>query len=157
MHPRLRNLLLMTAALLALGAAPAAGGPAGGTVVGGTATIQGQGGPAVTASTHPKCTPAAITRSISARAICGFVRAVGYSAGTPARSNRLRSFVQFSGRKRRKATITGTSPRASVSDTSVWQLAVLPRAEAYCGARRPRRPVNGSRYLGKAYAATLRV
>ena len=48
MHPRLRNLLLTTAALLALGAAPAAGGPAGGTVVGGSATIQGQGGPAVT-------------------------------------------------------------------------------------------------------------
>src|SRR5215813_10928963 len=48
MHPRLRNLLLTTAALLALGAAPAAAGPAGGTVVGGSATIQGQGGPAVT-------------------------------------------------------------------------------------------------------------
>src|SRR2546430_11786967 len=47
MHPRLRNLLLTTAALLALGTAPAAGGPAGGTVVGGSATIQGQGGPAV--------------------------------------------------------------------------------------------------------------
>src|SRR2546425_7178621 len=47
MHPRLRNLLLTTAALLALGAAPAAGGPAGGTVVGGAATIQGQGGPAL--------------------------------------------------------------------------------------------------------------
>ena len=47
MHPRLRNLLLTTAALLALGAAPAAGGPAGGTVVGGAATIQGQGGPSV--------------------------------------------------------------------------------------------------------------
>ena len=47
MHPRSRNLLLTTAALLALGAAPAAGGPAGGTVVGGSATIQGQGGPAV--------------------------------------------------------------------------------------------------------------
>src|SRR6266516_3315008 len=47
MHPRLRNLLLTTAALLALGAAPAAGGPAGGTVVGGAGTIQGQGGPAV--------------------------------------------------------------------------------------------------------------
>src|SRR5262249_22502177 len=45
--PRLRNLLLTTAALLALGAAPAADGPAGGTVVGGAATIQGQGGPAV--------------------------------------------------------------------------------------------------------------
>src|SRR5215831_6902 len=30
--------------------------------------------------------------------------------------------------------MTGTSPRASVSDTRVWQLAVLPSAEAYCGA-----------------------
>src|SRR4029077_1449743 len=47
MHPRLRNLLLTTAALLALGVAPAAGGPAGGTVVGGTASIQGQGSLAV--------------------------------------------------------------------------------------------------------------
>src|SRR6516165_2039850 len=47
MHPRLRNLVLTTAALIALGAAPAAGGPLGGTVVGGSATIQGQGGPAV--------------------------------------------------------------------------------------------------------------
>src|SRR5947209_3729604 len=47
MHPRLRNLLLTTAALIALGTAPAAGGPAGGTVVDGAATIQGQGGPAV--------------------------------------------------------------------------------------------------------------
>ena len=35
------------------------------------------------------------------------------------------------GRKRRNATITGTSSRASVSDTSVWQLAFLPSAEAY--------------------------
>ena len=32
-----------------------------------------------------------------------------------------------SGRKRRSATIIGTSPRASVSDTNVWQFAVLPR------------------------------
>ena len=43
---------------------------------------------------------------------------------------------QLSGRKRRNATITGTSPRASVKDTSVWQFAVLPRADAYCD--RPR-------------------
>ena len=48
MHPRFSNLVLTTAALLALGAAPAAGGPAGGTVVGGAATIQGQGSPAAT-------------------------------------------------------------------------------------------------------------
>ena len=42
MHPRFRNLVLTITALIALSAAPAAGGPAGGTVVGGTATIQGQ-------------------------------------------------------------------------------------------------------------------
>src|SRR6478736_4864851 len=52
MHPRLRNLLLTkllltTWALLPLGLTPAAAGPEGGTVVGGAATIQGQGGPAV--------------------------------------------------------------------------------------------------------------
>ena len=47
MHPRLRNLLLATTPLLALGLTQAAAGPEGGTVVGGAATIQGQGGPAV--------------------------------------------------------------------------------------------------------------
>src|SRR6266498_5945056 len=47
MHPRSSNLVLTTAALIALSVAPAAGGPEGGTVVGGAATIQGQGGPAV--------------------------------------------------------------------------------------------------------------
>src|SRR5450756_1763996 len=41
------------------------------------------------ANTQPKRTPAAMTRSISARAISGFVRAVRYSAGTPARFIRL--------------------------------------------------------------------
>jgi len=38
------------------------------------------------------------------------------------------------GRDRRKPTMTGTSPDASVVDTSVRQLAFLPSAEAYCGA-----------------------
>jgi filamentous hemagglutinin family protein len=47
MHPRSSNLVLTTAALIALNVMPAAGGPEGGTVVGGAATIQGQGGPAV--------------------------------------------------------------------------------------------------------------
>jgi hypothetical protein len=79
-------------------------------------------------------TPAAVTRSISASAISGLVRAVRYSTGTPARFNRDRSLVQLSGRKRRNATITGTSSRASVSDTSVWQWAFLPSAEACCEA-----------------------
>jgi filamentous hemagglutinin family protein len=48
MHSRFRNLVFTSTALIALGIGPAAGGPAGGTVVGGSATIQGQGGPAVT-------------------------------------------------------------------------------------------------------------
>src|SRR4030081_901207 len=47
MHPRLRNLLPAVMALLALGLSPAAAGPEGASVVGGAATIQGQGGPAV--------------------------------------------------------------------------------------------------------------
>ena len=47
MHPRLCDLLLATTTLLALGASPAAAGPEGGTVVGGAATIQGAGTPAV--------------------------------------------------------------------------------------------------------------
>src|SRR3954462_9647610 len=47
MHPRLRNLLLPTTPLLALGLTQATAGPEGASVVGGAATIQGQGGPAV--------------------------------------------------------------------------------------------------------------
>ena len=47
MHPRLRNLLLATTPLLVFGLTQATAGPEGGTVVGGAATIQGQGGPAV--------------------------------------------------------------------------------------------------------------
>ena len=42
-----RRLLLATTGLLVLGASPAAAGPEGASVVGGAATIQGQGGPAV--------------------------------------------------------------------------------------------------------------
>src|SRR5712675_967010 len=47
MHPRLRNLMLATTPLLALGLTQASAGPEGGTVVGGAATIQGQGGASV--------------------------------------------------------------------------------------------------------------
>src|SRR6476469_9820147 len=68
-----------------------------------------------------------MTRSISAKAISGLVRAARCSTGTPARFKRTGLLVQLSGTKRRNATMTGTSPRASVSDTNVWQLAVLPR------------------------------
>ena len=70
----------------------------------------------------------------SPSAISGFVRAIRCSTGTPARFKRARSLVQLSGRKRRGATVTGISPRASVRDISVWQFAVLPNAEAYCAA-----------------------
>src|SRR5262245_65187154 len=101
---------------------------------------------------QPKRTPAAMARSISARAISGFVRAVRYSAGTPARSNRARLLVQLSGRNSRKASMTGTSPRASVSDTRVWQLAVFPSAEAYCAAT----PTECVPFLGIAVSSITR-
>ena len=44
------------------------------------------------------------------------------------------SSVQASGRNSRSPTITGTSPRANVSDTRVCQFAFLPSAEANSGA-----------------------
>src|SRR6266481_6751782 len=87
-----------------------------------------------------------------AKAISGFVRAVRYSVGTPARSNRARLLVQLSGRNNRNASMTGTSPRASVSDTSVWQLAVLPSAEAYCAAT----PTECVPFLGIAVSSITR-
>src|SRR6516165_11615409 len=61
-----------------------------------------------TANTQPKRTPAAMARSISARAVSGFVRAVRHPAGTPARSKRDRLLVQPSGRNNRNASTTGT-------------------------------------------------
>ena len=54
----MRSVLLLAAtALLALGVAPVAAGPEGGTVVGGAATIQGQGGPSAIIN---QTTPSAI-------------------------------------------------------------------------------------------------
>ncbi len=47
---------------------------------------------------------------------------------------RSASSVQLSDRKSRRPTITGTSREARVTDTSDWQLDVLPSDEAYCGA-----------------------
>ena len=80
-------------------------------------------------------------RSISAKAISGLVRAARCSTGTPACFKRTGLLVQLSGTKRRNAT----SPRASVSDTNVWQLAVLPRDEAYWRRHRPNdRPSSAS-------------
>src|SRR5882762_8397597 len=76
-------------------------------------------------------------------------RAARCSTGTPARFIRAGSFVQLSGTKRRNAIITGTSRRASVSDTNVWQLAVLPSVEAYCGAT----PTERSPFFGIAVSS----
>ena len=46
--------------------------------------------------------------------------------------------------------MTGTSPDASVSDTSVWQLAFFPKVEAYCGA-----PAESSAEEGRETFETL--
>jgi hypothetical protein len=97
-------------------------------------------------------TPAARMRSISASAISGFVRADRQVSGTRAFAIRSASLVQLSGRNRRRPIITGTSSRASVSDTSVWQLAVLPSAEAYCGAT----PTECVPFFGSAVSSTTR-
>ena len=86
------------------------------------------------ASTQRKCSPAAISRSISARAISGLVCAARAASGTPAAAQRSGSSVQQVGRNSRSPTGTGTSPRASVSETSTWQFAVLPSSPQYCGA-----------------------
>ena len=48
--------------------------------------------------------------------------------------------------------MTGTSPRARVSDTNVWQLAVLPKAEAYCGAT----PTECIPFFGNVVSSTTR-
>src|SRR5258708_13751992 len=53
------------------------------------------------ASPQPRRTLAAITRSISAKAISGLDRAARYSTGTPARFKRTGLLVQLSGTKRR--------------------------------------------------------
>src|SRR3546814_1904416 len=86
------------------------------------------------ASTQPKRTPAAMTRSISSIAIAGLVRYGRKGSGTPALTMRASSLVQLSGRNSRKPSMIGTSRDASVTDTSVWQFAFLPSADAYCGA-----------------------
>ena len=72
--------------------------------------------------------------------------------GTPALARRTGSLVQLSGRNRRRPTVTGTSPRASVSETSVWQLAFLPSDEAYCGAT----PTECLPFFGSAVSSMMR-
>ena len=102
------------------------------------------------ASTIPKRTPRARTRSISLSAISGLERAARASSGTPALVSRSASPVQLSGKNNRRLIMTGTSFCASVSDTSAWQLAVLPNAEAYCGAT----PAECEPFFGNAVSST---
>ena len=80
-------------------------------------------------------------------AISGFVRATCRFVGTPARVIRSGSSVQVSGKKSRRPTITGTSRDARVTETSDWQLDVLPSAEAYCAAT----PTECCPFFGSAY------
>src|SRR3954468_1622384 len=101
-------------------------------------------------STQPKRSPAPITRSISASAISALVRAACAVSGTPAASQRAGSSVQAAGKNSRSPTGSGTSPRASVSETRTWQFAVLPNAPQYCGAT----PTESSPFLGTAESST---
>jgi hypothetical protein len=72
-------------------------------------------------------------------------------AGTPALSMRAVSLVQLSGRNSRKLSMSGTSPEASVTDTSVWQFAFLPSAVAYWGAT----PTEALPFLGRAVSSMI--
>jgi hypothetical protein len=47
--------------------------------------------------------------------------------------------------------MTGTSPEASVTDTSVWQFAFLPSTVAYCGAT----PTEALPFLGSAVSSMI--
>src|SRR3546814_18934379 len=97
----------------------------------------------------PKERPASVRRSISARAIAGLVRKARHASGTPASSSRAGSLVQLSGRNKRSAIGTGTSPLASVIDTSVWQLAFLDRQSVVKGKSVSVRLVLGGRRIIK--------
>src|SRR3546814_2402436 len=103
------------------------------------------------ASTQPKRTPAAMTRSISSIAIAGLVRYGRKGSGTPALTMRASSLVQLSGRNSRKPSMIGTSRDASVTDTSVWQFAFLPSADAYCGAT----PTDAVPFFGNAVSSMI--
>jgi hypothetical protein len=76
-------------------------------------------------------------RATSSMAISGLLRNACCYAGTCALAMRGGSPVQLSGRNGHSPTITGTSPLASVVETSVWQLAVLLSTDAYCRLRPP--------------------
>src|SRR3546814_6602835 len=64
---------------------------------------------------------------------------------------RASSLVQLSGRNSRKPSMIGTSRDASVTDTSVWQFAFLPSADAYCGAT----PTDAVPFFGNAVSSMI--
>jgi len=72
------------------------------------------------------------------------------ASGTPARSSRVGLDTHSRGRNRRSATGTGTSWRARVKDTSVWQLASLPSTPAYWCAT----PTEAEPFFGRAVSST---
>src|SRR3954451_4006051 len=70
----------------------------------------------------------------SNRRLCTVCRGAGPPPAALALASRAGSDVQPSGKNRRKATGTGTSPDDSVSETSVWQLALTAlRSSTQCG------------------------
>ena len=71
-----------------------------------------------------------MTRSTSASARSGFVRARRCSSGTPARAQRAGSAVHSSGRNSRSPSGSGTSPRARVSETSDLAVGALAQGPA---------------------------
>src|SRR3546814_1886650 len=64
---------------------------------------------------------------------------------------RASSLVQLSGRNSRKPSMIGTSRDVSVTDTSVWQFAFLPSADAYCGAT----PTDAVPFFGNAVSSMI--
>src|SRR5262249_33015257 len=75
--------------------------------------------------------PAWPPRSISTKAISGFVRAMPYSAA-PIRSIQSSPLARPTlGKKQPQRQHDWGVPRAHVSDTRVWQFAILPSAEAH--------------------------
>src|SRR5215216_3651790 len=101
------------------------------------------------ARARPKRTPAATTRSISARAISVLARTRRCSSGTPASAQRSGSLAHSSGRNNLSPSGTGTSSWARVSETRTWQFACLPRAPQYWRAT----PTERRPFLGKAVSS----
>ena len=90
-------------------------------------------------------------QSTASMAMSGFVRYAWKGSGTLACFIRTVSLVQLSGRDRRKPNMTGTSPEAKVTKTSIWQFAFLPSTVAYWGAT----PTEALPFLGRAVSSMI--